>query len=228
MKLFERSLRKSPDNYELLFLIGEKYLLLEQPKRALEIWELVLELHSEHEKALLMSGILMMLEGTFAGARALLIKSAQLNSDNFVPLLALAALEMQDDRLEESRVFADRANECMDTAFGHVIIAEIFSSMKQPKKASKEFEQALKLQPGDKHILIRLATLYMNMGFTRRARETFSRISRISPKETIFKELADTLTQPEMQKLASGRIELSSSYMVLNSVSELLMSELER
>lgn len=227
LRLLERALRLDPSNYELLFFIGEKYFICRQMEKAAEIWERVLDLQPKHYNAGVMLGIVHMLMGKSDIAREYLLGASKENEQSTLAFLALATLELQESRFVAASDYTRLANSLNETAFGHILMAENYSRSNRPRKAMKELEIASCLQPEDNQILLRLATIYLKLGFIRRARQTFSRISKLNPQNEVFKALANKSTKPEMLALMRGREEMKDSSFRIDTVSQLLLKEVE-
>ena len=225
--LLERALRMAPENHELLYFIGEKYFMLQRPQKAAAIWQKVLELKPDHYRAALMSGIMKMISGQMDEARNMLKEAIHQKPDSIVPILALATLEYHAEDFKEAEKFVGMANSLSETAYGHILLAENFARVDDKMQAARELEKASNLQPDDKLVLIKLANIYLDSGSVKQARETFSKISSLSPKEQLFKELASKTSKIEMMELAKDREELNDSSILLTSVSQLLLKEME-
>lgn len=227
LRLIERAMRLSPGNHELLFFLGEKMYLMNQPEKAISAWMRVLSLKPDHYRAALMCGIMKLMSGSTVDARHLLKDAIRQCNDGIVPLLALATLEFQEGCFSESERYVNLANRVYETAFGHVLLAETFIKRSHPKKAISSLERAADLKPNDKRLLIRLATQYLNIGYLKRAKETFSQVSMLSPKETFFRDLATCKSTPEMFAAIKNNEDYNPSNYLMHSVSELLINELE-
>lgn len=227
LRLLERALRLDPANYELLYFIGAKYFFSKQLDKAAEIWERVLDLKPDHYDAAVMLGIVQMLQGKSDNARKHLLHASRQDERSTLAFLALATLELQESRFIAALDYTRLANDLNETAFGHILMAENYSRINRPRKAMKELEIAAGLQPEDSQVLLRLATTYLKLGFIRRARSTFSRISRLNPQNEFFRALANKSTKPEMLALMQGREGMSDSSFRIDSVSQLLLKEVE-
>jgi len=226
LKFIERGLRMSPDNHELLFFLGEKLYLMNQPSKAIGVWSQVLNLKPGHYRASLMVGILKLINGDCSNARHLLKDATRQTDNGVVPLLALATLEYQEGCFIESERYIKLANRVYETAFGHVLLAENLNKQEHPRKALVELETAVKMKPNDKRILVRLATQYLHSGYIKRAKELFSRISSLNPSEPFFRDLASKKSVPEIIAAFEQQNEYSASNILMHSVSELLINEL--
>lgn len=227
LDLLERALRMAPENHELLYFIGEKYFMMQQPEKAAVIWQKVLELAPQHYRAALMSGIMKMIAGQMEEARLMLGEAVVQKPGSIVPILALATLEYHSGDFKEAEKFIIKANELSETAYAHILLAENFARKDNKKQAAMELEKANDLQPDDKLVLIKLANIYLDSGSVKQARETFTKISNLSPKDKLFKELASKTSKIEMIELAKDREELNDSSILLSSVSQLLLKEME-
>lgn len=227
LALLERALRMSPRNHELLYFIGETYLMVRQPEKALELWKHVIELEPKHSRARMMIGILRLISGRMDEARSLLKESIVNPSNSPAPMLALAALEFREGHFGESERYVRSAHQKLETAFGHVLLAVNFNRLEQPRKALKELEKAHDLRPDDKQIMLHLASLYVKLGFTNRARETYRKISTLNPQEDVYRILASKKSRPELLAMVQERNETDDYAMLINSVSDLLIEDLE-
>lgn len=228
IRMLERALRMSNDNYELLAFIGEKYFLIRQPEKAAELFKHVLELKPQYNRAALMAGIFTMISGNYSEAKSILESCRKENSENLLYLLAMATLEFHDENYKSVVRHISYANGIAETAYGHILCAECYSRSGRPKKAIVEFENALFFLPDDKRLLMRLASHYINLGFIKRAHKVIKHVSHLNPKDKFVRALSKKRTKPEMLELVENNEELSSSAILISSVSELIIKEIER
>lgn len=188
LELFGEALRRGPANPELALLAGEVAFERGDGHAAERYFRAALAWEPTNVQALIFLGTLLAEQGRVKEAVAALERAASLAPDSFLPHFSLGALRAAGGQFEQARRHLAEAARRDANPQVLFLLGLVELDAGRPKAASAALERAVALDGEFEDAVYYLGLSYLELGWTRRARDCFQRVLAMDPQRLQYQQ----------------------------------------
>jgi tetratricopeptide (TPR) repeat protein len=177
-----------PENYELSFYLAEFFYDQGETETTIEYLESVLAAKTDHAEALLMKAMIDYSEGREAEAKILFERCLEVRNNAPIAMLCLASILVSEKDYKRATSLLDKVNEIEPQAQAHYLLGLIGKEKKKLKDAIDHLSAAIEMDPDHEDAIFTLGMVYLERGWTRKAKAQFMRALELNPKKLEFQE----------------------------------------
>jgi len=181
LEMFEKALKKNPENYRLAFYLGQTFYMRSDLKRARKFFQQTLESHPNDYDANLFLGLVHNDTGEIEEAVEHLNKALEISSEFYLPFFTLGTIFYFEGNLKLAEFFLSMALEREKLPEILFFMALVKKDINQPRKAEKLLLKTIETDPGFEDAYYYLGMVYLELGWSRKAKEMFEEVMQLNP-----------------------------------------------
>lgn len=215
--ILTKALNLDQANYELAFYLAEDEHQLGKSDEVKALLETTLAAKPDHAGALLMLGHHYFDEGETEAARRYLTKCLEVNPNHPRAMLSLGALYVAEGELIPAQKLLVQSAHQDPQAQTFYLLGIVAKKQNKVKEAVDHLSQATELDPEHEEAVFTLGMVYLERGWTRKARTCFARAMELNPnrlgvsEDPVLENQADLEAETEIAGKDLQRLEFAEN-----------------
>ncbi|MBN1837776.1 MAG: tetratricopeptide repeat protein [Spirochaetales bacterium] len=195
LEFFQRAHTAAEDSVDILKNWGDALLRLGRCQEAVELADRGLERCGEQAQLLNLRGNSRVQLGQFAAAREDYERALELEPDNldFMENCATCCLEL--DLILRAEELLNHVLEKSPSAWAYNLTGSLAMRKNEHERARLAFEEALKLDPGNREVELNLVSLHLDQGHYEEAKKALRPLLESDPEDSRARELRERLRE---------------------------------